>query len=465
VWEASGKTTEFPQPLEVSGKRGAASAAARRHRERSRLLNLGGYVAEAKEFRSRLKAAADTFRSADQAALNAAKNEEEIRQRMEDAQAGSDSLSIPASAFASSSSSSSSPSSPSSSSSSSASSAASTAGAPAHPDLSHAVRAAAAVKAAQNAFDSSLKAPLDIEKLPVGSEPKVGDFLVMHPLASILHGQDQAVVLLDEFDEGYQVFRGSYVNKPSHLKVHDLLAVWKGDASGLWAGNDKELKSMADASLWTGGDVARGRGPKDDLRWLHCFDPKLVSGAREVTPGVFVGGEVSDISHQVVQRRRQSLDRSFESSSVARPTLGYLERAASQLMLELEHGVWLHARTQCPSTARAISFPAAAWVEALRVMMPETRAPDGILDETYLSSDTNRRGFMVAKDAATAVQACVWRSVLRAVGAYALADFPRGRGADPHLSRKLETHVRRISEEVRHSSKRRRPTSKSGQYR
>lgn len=301
-------------------------------------------------------------------------------------------------------------------------------------------------KDAQHALDSSGAGQEPQSKVGFTLEPvdvrdttpaQVGDFLIAHPLACIFQpALDQAVILVDHVDEQAATVRGTVLNMPSHASVQELVAAWPdNDPHDLWE-TTEDLQPILHALLWRGGDLSGGKGPKEDVRWLHIFDDGAVPGAREVAPDVWLGGDVPLLAAQVVKARKACCaDTSFEhfdTAWVARPIIGHCAWSRSQLALELERGVWVRARATSVEAAHGLCFP-------------ESPPPTKKSENGQVPSDLHKR---LSND--QTFRAAHWRSALRAVGAHVLAAFPRGPGADVKLKALLNSHFRRRAEETEH---------------
>lgn len=219
--------------------------------------------------------------------------------------------------------------------------------------------------------DSRLDLQKDIcESLPVlkhfapGSSEKVvsGDFLITHPLACLSESVfDQAVMLLDSTEEGNVT--GIVLNKPTGTTLGQMLERWQSAEDSQWI-NELKLTDLLDCRLFRGGPIIVANSLKESLRWLHIHG-EGVQGAREVTPGVWIGGNLQEVA------RRAGGD-----TAGVRFFLGFAGWASLQLVIELECGTWVRARAASADfRTHALCFSPEERAAVWRLAMTSARMP------------------------------------------------------------------------------------------
>lgn len=229
--------------------------------------------------------------------------------------------------------------------------------------------------------------------LPPRGGPAVapGDFLLTHPLSCLFQAVfDQAVLLLDEIDEAAHRVTGVVLNKPTGVTLGRIVERWPDAIDKEWI-ESQNLGALLESKIYRGGPVI-DESLSDSLRWVHRH---AVPGAREIAPGLLVGGELSAIAKA-----------SGGDSAGVRFVLGYAAWTPLQLRIELESGVWVRARAAGPPSPGA----------------------DGVLG---LAFDPQER-------------ADAWRAGMRSIGLRAFAEFPR----TPAVDRRLRSYLERVHREV-----------------
>lgn len=206
-----------------------------------------------------------------------------------------------------------------------------------------------------------------LERFAPGSPGKAiaGDFLVTHPLSCLSESVfDQAVLLLDAAEEETpSSVTGIVLNKPTGVMFGQMLERWQGTEDRQWINSIKSL-DISGNQLFRGGPIIDGNSLKDSLRWLHVYG-KDVEGAREVSPGVWIGGNLKEV-----------VARAGGDAAGIRFFLGFAGWAPLQLAIELECGIWVHARaaSSAPET-RELCLSAAKCGEVWRLAMGCARMP------------------------------------------------------------------------------------------
>ncbi len=180
-------------------------------------------------------------------------------------------------------------------------------------------------------------------------EPRAGRFLVASPTLLDPNFMHAVVLICDHDDAGTY---GLIINRRAGISLDGL-------------DSDVPLLQERDDRAWLGGPVAAGQ-----LQVLHRVSD-AVHGAREVIPGVFLGGEPDALKRALDDAEddalRKALDgalggdtadiqRALESPGVAAPgdhvrfIFGYAGWGASQLTAELAEGAWV----VCPATAEFV---------------------------------------------------------------------------------------------------------------
>lgn len=142
-----------------------------------------------------------------------------------------------------------------------------------------------------------------------GKTPGVGSLLIADPLMEELYFSRSAVLLLDVTDDGGHL--GLVLNKETRLTLHDLMPDWE---------KGKEVP------IYCGGPVSMER-----LFLLHSLG-NVFPGTIEVTPGVYVGGNVDDIVDYI--------EAGGEVEGKLRFFLGYSGWTKGQLRGEIERHTW-----------------------------------------------------------------------------------------------------------------------------
>jgi len=209
-----------------------------------------------------------------------------------------------------------------------------------------------------------------------------GDFLITHPLSCLSESVfDQAVLLLDSAEEGGVT--GVVLNKPTGATLGRMLERWQSAEDTQWI-TDLKLTDLLGCRLFRGGPVIVGGSLKESLRWLHVHG-EGVEGAREVAPGVWLGGDLREVAH-----------RAGGDAAGVRFFLGFAGWSSLQLRIELECGIWVRARAAGTDLrTRSLCFS------------PEERA-------------------------------AVWRRALLSARRPVFADFPRSPGCDKRLRGYME---------------------------
>lgn len=164
-----------------------------------------------------------------------------------------------------------------------------------------------------------------------------GDLLLAHPMSCIRDPNfDQATVLISDVGEDY--VSGFVVNKPlRNSTLQQLLSNRKGSQSSEdkdWAEAIRDHSALEKLIVWRGGPIIVGASLQRNLHWLHCFSS--VTGAQEIAPGLWMGGDVAQILHRVAQNQ--------VDGPLVRLCFGHTSWETLQLRVELESGVWVRAR-------------------------------------------------------------------------------------------------------------------------
>lgn len=230
----------------------------------------------------------------------------------------------------------------------------------------------------------------------------VGDVLLAHPMSCLFESFfDQSVVLLTDVDSTAQQVSGVVVNKPTSVTLQQMLERWPNVEDKEWV-NSLALGPILANRLFRGGPVITVEALRKTLQWLHAYGEDVM-GARKVAPGLWMGGDLAEVAR-----------RAASEPGRVRLLLGHAGWRLVQLRMELECGVWVHARTH------------------------DERGPP-LLHDLCLGTGT-------------AVERSVaWRTALQDAGQSALANFPRSEERDRRLRRHVDRFFRareRVSEDA-----------------
>jgi len=240
-----------------------------------------------------------------------------------------------------------------------------------------------------------------LERLPADSSEllAVGDLLLTHTVSCLFQpALDRAVILIDEADPGSTHMRGIAMNKPDGATVGQALASWPAEERSRAVAQG--LEPLLEVQLYTGGDlVERAGGFLERVRWLHGLGGRI-PGAREVLPGVWIGGDMAEAAKLVTAG-----DADLQQ---IRPCVGFAGWSRQQMALELQRGVWVRARAR-----------------------PRTGQPG---DFCFWSC--------------AAEAASMWQDLMLAAGMPALAHFPRGDAVDSQIRGWMEAHWQAQVQEI-----------------
>lgn len=215
----------------------------------------------------------------------------------------------------------------------------------------------------------------------------VGDFLITHPLSCLMEQVfDRAVLVLDDCEETMGGVTGIVLNKPMGASLGEMLDRWQCAEDRQWADSCK-LGALLNSRLFRGGPILVSNSLKESLRWIHQYGDGL-SGARQVTRGVWLGGDLGEVA----ARARGDL-------VGVRFILGFAGWSPLQLSIELECGVWVHARAKRSSfhaalAAREICFGPAEREAAWRAAMSSAGMPMFASFPRTSSIDKRLHGYM-----------------------------------------------------------------------
>eukprot|EP00435_Cladocopium_sp_Y103_P004693 s165_g1.t1 len=227
-----------------------------------------------------------------------------------------------------------------------------------------------------------------------------GDLLVAHPMSSIGDSNfDQALVLIKEVGDDY--VSGFVVNKPLRkLTLQQLLSNRKVAQSAEdkdWADSIRGHSALEKLIVHRGGPIIVGSSLQRNLHWLHCFS--TVTGAQEIAPGLWIGGDIAQILHRVAQNQ--------VDGPLVRLCFGHANWESLQLRVELESGSWVRARAL------------------------ETEGGDGLSVTATACLDDEK----------------AWQKTLLSAGLPELANFPRNGEADarlrPYIAKQEQQDARR----------------------
>lgn len=148
-----------------------------------------------------------------------------------------------------------------------------------------------------------------IYKPSSGDLPRRGSLLIAEPLMRELHFQRSVILLLDSDNEGSHM--GLALNKATSLTLRDLMPDWE---------------KGGDVPVFCGGPVDLQR-----LFMLHTLGETL-PGSLEVSPGIYVGGDVDAIKDYV--------ESGGEINGRLRFFLGYSGWSKGQLAGEIKRNSW-----------------------------------------------------------------------------------------------------------------------------
>lgn len=141
------------------------------------------------------------------------------------------------------------------------------------------------------------------------SVPRRGSLLISDPMMEEVYFRRSVVMILDaDADKGYL---GLTLNKATRLTLNDLMPDWEKGRN---------------VPVFCGGPVDLER-----LFLLHTLGEKI-SGATEIIPGIYVGGEVEEILEYI--------ENGGETEGCLRFFLGYSGWSHGQLETEIEHHSW-----------------------------------------------------------------------------------------------------------------------------
>merc|ERR1712176_425980 len=110
---------------------------------------------------------------------------------------------------------------------------------------------------------------------------------------------------------------------------------------------------MGDCTVFQGGPIVH-EAFADNMLWLHTHGD-IVPSAQELAPSMFVGGSL-DIA-AAVDSTRSNRGR----SSGLRLFRGFCAWSLQQLQIELQRGIWVHARAECPSATFELCLGSASF--------------------------------------------------------------------------------------------------------
>lgn len=220
---------------------------------------------------------------------------------------------------------------------------------------------------------------------------------------------DQAVVVLLRVDYETDTAQGLVLNKRGTDSLAQLMqSVQKDQVSSAVLGPDwlgmsldkgvlQALGPTSDHLVFQGGPIV-DESLDNSLLWLHTHG-RIVPDAWEIAPSIFLSGDIGTTAALERARREQG------GAGGLRFFRGFAAWSLSQLEIEMERGVWIRARADCPSAAFELCLGSAEPVSA-------------------------------------------WRGALEAVGLPALARFPRGPNVDSMLTAVVEEHQQARAEEL-----------------
>eukprot|EP00971_Amphidinium_carterae_P163242 3236471-Amphidinium_carterae.1 len=154
---------------------------------------------------------------------------------------------------------------------------------------------------------------------------------------------------------------------------------------------------MGQTPVFDGGPILHN-ALDDSLLVLHQHG-SVVPESTEIAPQLFLGGSLGTVLAVDESKRRHG------EAAGLRIFNGFSAWSLTQLEIELERGVWIHTRAECPSATAQLCL-----------------------------------GMLTGESA--------WRAALEAARLPALARFPRGPHVDATLRGMVELHQRRCAEEM-----------------
>ncbi|CAK9065395.1 unnamed protein product [Durusdinium trenchii] len=214
---------------------------------------------------------------------------------------------------------------------------------------------------------------LTLTCIPPCEEPRVGDLLISHPVWSVLQTTlDNSVILIVAADSLRGV-TGILLNKSDDQTLESFLTACGEDLSNI----DRKFLRKRVAN---GGPVEEGT-ELDSLYWIHDSDD--VPGSIKLASSILLRGNLQQVSPAA--------------------SLCFFHGCAKwswpQMAVDLERGLWIHARP-CAQSLRKVCF----------------------------------QHLLATRD--------VWYAAMMATAGPSLADFPRGPAADPILKQALVAHYR-----------------------
>lgn len=160
----------------------------------------------------------------------------------------------------------------------------------------------------------------DIFNVPIDKHaPECGYLLVSEPFLEDSFFKHSVVSIIEyDRDEGAM---GTVMNHVSRYKLAELL-----ENSGI----------KVDVPVYCGGPLGL-----DQLYFLHCLGPKIVPGAREYAPGLYIGGDFGAIIDYI--------NSEYPVDGCVRFFVGYSGWTVGQLEGEIDEDTWALAEAPISS--------------------------------------------------------------------------------------------------------------------
>lgn len=262
----------------------------------------------------------------------------------------------------------------------------------------------------------SLHGPLARVRPDAPQTLRVGDVLITHPISGLFQPLfDQAILLVLRVNAESDTAQGVILNKETDMTLSQVLVEKPtqllarpgvDNASNNW---NKlafgPLEPLLEEHIFQGGPVVH-QSLDDNLLCLHSHG-EIVPGATEIAASVSLGGDLGTAAAHAHASRLHGKPLGLRFFQ------GFAAWSISQLEIELERGIWIHAKP-CPETLRQLCF---AQLESPRES---------------------------------------WQAALHASGLSVLAEFPRGGSADTVLQAYVEAHQRARALELANATHNRR---------
>ncbi|CAL5219356.1 g1173 [Coccomyxa viridis] len=190
--------------------------------------------------------------------------------------------------------------------------------------------------------------------------PEVGGLLLARAEAPDLNSDSrlcQLVIFL--LEHGPNGSKGVIINRPARANVGDLLE-WGYQPSQAYTEEDAKImkESFADSVLYLGGFYPPNRITRQPLIMLHGH--RHLEGCREVSPGIYTGGEV--------HAGREIASGALQASSF-RFFAGMMEWESGRLLQDIQRGLWYTAAcSRSLVIKQCLQLPVPLWKEVLILM-------------------------------------------------------------------------------------------------